>query len=88
MGVQKHNEKSFAKKIVSKSFHKKFDNKNPKPIFLDFLLSRSWAFLGEGVQKHNNKYHQKSDPGPFFDTRAFRCEVLLSLHFAALASQD
>jgi hypothetical protein len=22
--------------------------KNPKPIFLDFFLSRFWAFLGEG----------------------------------------
>jgi hypothetical protein len=54
MGVQKHHKKHFTKKIVSKSFYKKID-KNPKPIFSRFCLSRFWAFLGEGSSKTRPK---------------------------------
>jgi hypothetical protein len=43
--------KTFYKKIVWKSFYTKKSTKNPKPIFFDFVLSRFWAFLGEGSSK-------------------------------------
>jgi hypothetical protein len=46
MGVQKHYKKRFAKKIVSKSFYKKFDNfvlfNKKTRFFIDFFLT----FLG------------------------------------------
>ena len=41
-------QKTFYKKIVSKSFYQKIDKKIPNRLFLDFFLSRFWAFLGEG----------------------------------------
>jgi hypothetical protein len=37
---------------VSKSFNQKIDTKLPTRFFLDFLLSRFWAFLGEGSSKN------------------------------------
>jgi hypothetical protein len=37
--------KRFTKKIVSKSFYKKFDQKSKTDFFSIFLLSRFWAFL-------------------------------------------
>jgi hypothetical protein len=51
MGVQKHYKKRFAKKIVSKSFYKKFDQKSKTDFFSNFVLSRFWAFLDEGSSK-------------------------------------
>ena len=57
MGVQKHYKKHFTKKST----------KNPKPFFLDFVLSRFWALLGEGSSKTPLKSIEKnkSDPAPF-----------------------
>jgi hypothetical protein len=49
MGVKQHYKKVLQKKNVSKSFTKK-STKNPKPIFVDFVLSRFRAFLRR-VQK-------------------------------------
>jgi hypothetical protein len=37
MGVQKHYKKRFTKKIVSKSFYKKLDQKSKTDFFLDFF---------------------------------------------------
>jgi hypothetical protein len=51
MGVQKHYKKRFTKKIVSKSFYKKFDQKSKTDFFSIFVLLRFWAFLGEGSSK-------------------------------------
>jgi hypothetical protein len=51
MGVQNTQQKTFDKKIVSKTFYKTIDKKIPNRFFLDFLLSRFWAFLGEGSSK-------------------------------------
>jgi hypothetical protein len=56
MGVRKQYKKRFAKQIVSKSFYKKYDKKPKTYIFLRFILSRFWAFLGEGSLKHDKKY--------------------------------
>jgi hypothetical protein len=42
-GVQKHYKKRFAKKIVSKSFYKKIDQKSKTDFFLDFCFI---TFLG------------------------------------------
>jgi hypothetical protein len=39
-------QKTFYKKIASKSFYKKTSRKIQSRIFLDFFLSRFWAFLG------------------------------------------
>jgi hypothetical protein len=58
MGVQKHYKKRFAKKIVSKSFYKKIDQKS-KTDFFSFFLSRWWAFLGEGSSKTRLKKYRK-----------------------------
>jgi hypothetical protein len=44
-------QKKFYKKIVSKSFYKKIDKTIPNRFFIDFVLSRFWAFLGEGSSK-------------------------------------
>jgi hypothetical protein len=44
MGVQKYYKNRFAKTIVSKKIDKKIAT-----AFSRFLLSRFWAFLGEGV---------------------------------------
>jgi hypothetical protein len=69
MGVQKHYKKRFTKKIVSKSFYKKFDQKPKTDFFSIFFPSRFWAFLDArwGEQKNTNtkKYQtNKSDPSP------------------------
>jgi hypothetical protein len=67
MGVQKHYKKRFAKKIMSKKFYKKFDQKSKTDFFSKRFLSRFWAFLDEGSSKtrlkkyRKNKYH----PSPF-----------------------
>jgi hypothetical protein len=64
MGVQKHN-KIFYKKVLL-SFYQKND-KNPKPIFLDFLYHVLGRFSVRGVQKHHeiNIQINKYGPGPF-----------------------
>jgi hypothetical protein len=54
--------KRFTKKIVSKSFNQKIDQKS-KIDFFRFFLSRFWAFLGEGSTKKPHNFF--SDPGPF-----------------------
>jgi hypothetical protein len=59
MGVQKHYKKRFTKKIVSKSFYKKFDQKSKTDFFSNFILSRFWAFLDEGSSKTRLKKYQK-----------------------------
>ena len=57
MGVQKHNkDKRSAKKIVSKSFYKKLDEKS-KTIFFLILYHVFGRFSVRGVQKHDKKYH-------------------------------
>jgi hypothetical protein len=65
----KNTTKTFCKKIVSKSFYQKFDRKSKTDFFSVFfnLLSRFWAFLGEGSSKTRlEKYRKnKSDPSPF-----------------------
>jgi hypothetical protein len=65
-GSLKTQQKTFYKKIVSKSFYKKFDQKS-KTDFSRFFLSRSWAFLDEGSTKTRQKKYRtnKSGPGPF-----------------------
>jgi hypothetical protein len=57
----------FAKKIVSKSFYKKFDQKSKTDFFSICFLSCFWAFLDEGSSKtRQTKYRKnKSDPSPF-----------------------
>jgi hypothetical protein len=62
------------RQIVSKTLYKK-PTKKPKTIFfLDFVLSRFRAFLGEGcIKAHHQKkiyiYREKrSDPGPVLDS--------------------
>jgi hypothetical protein len=51
MGVQKHYKKRFTKKIASKSFLKKIDHKSKTDFFSNLLLSRFWAFFGDGSSK-------------------------------------
>jgi hypothetical protein len=51
MGVQKHYKERATKKIVSKKFYKKFDQKSKTDFFSKFCLSRLWAFLDEGSSK-------------------------------------
>jgi hypothetical protein len=67
MGVQKHHKKRFTKKIVSKSFYKKFDKKSKTDFFSFFFYHVFWAFLDEGSSKTRlkKKSKKKSDPGPF-----------------------
>jgi hypothetical protein len=66
MGVQKRNKKRFTKKSCRKVFTKKSTNIQNR-FFLDFVLSRFWAFLGEGSSKTPLKQYRKnkSDPGSF-----------------------
>jgi hypothetical protein len=40
--------------------------KNPKPIFSRFFLSRFWAFLGEGSSKNTIKKSQKNPDQPWY----------------------
>jgi hypothetical protein len=67
MGVQKHYKKRFTKKIVSRSFYKKIDQKSKTDFFSNFVLSLFWTFLDEGSSKTRLKKYRKnkSDPGPF-----------------------
>jgi hypothetical protein len=73
MGVQKHYKKRFTKKVVSKSFYKKFDQKpeasSSKPrLFHDFFnhVFGRFSVRVRGVKKHDKKYRKnKSDPSPF-----------------------
>jgi hypothetical protein len=60
--VQKHYKKRFAKNGVEKFLRKIFtkkSTKNPKPIFffLDYVVSRFWAYLGEGGERGVQKQH-------------------------------
>jgi hypothetical protein len=56
--------KTLQKKVLQKNrvetFLQKID-KNPKLHFSQFFLSRFWAFLGKGVQKHDKKISTKTD---------------------------
>jgi hypothetical protein len=70
-GSSKTQQKTFCKKIVSKSFYKKF-YQNPKPIFCRFFFNHVFGrFSLRGVQKHHKKINNiyigknKADPGPF-----------------------
>jgi hypothetical protein len=66
MEVQKHYKKRFTKKIVSKSFYKKIDQKSKTDFFLIFFNHVFGRFSMRGVQKHDKKYQKnKSDPSPF-----------------------
>jgi hypothetical protein len=47
------------KKIVSKSFYKKFDQKSKTDFFSVFVFSRFWAFLDEGSSKTRYKNIEK-----------------------------
>jgi hypothetical protein len=54
------------KKIVSKSFYKKFDQKSKTDFFSNFFNHVFGRFSMRGVQKHDKKYRKnKSDPIPF-----------------------
>jgi hypothetical protein len=55
--------KTFYKKVVSKSFYKQIE-KNRNRLSLGFVLSRFWAFLGEGSKKNTTKTLGNS-PGTF-----------------------
>ena len=59
MGVQKHYKKRFAKKIVSKSFYKKFDQKSKTDFFSIFFYHVFGRFSVRGVQKHDKKISKK-----------------------------
>jgi hypothetical protein len=62
MGVQRHYKNLLQKKSCRKVFNKKFDQKSKTDFFLDFVLSRFWAFLGEGSSKTpHKKYQQKKN---------------------------
>jgi hypothetical protein len=51
-GSSKALQKTFYKKIVSKSFYQKVRPEVQNRLFLDFFLSRFWVFLGdEGSSK-------------------------------------
>jgi hypothetical protein len=66
MGVQKHYKKRLTKKIVSKSFNKKFDQKSQTDFFSIFFYHVFGRFSVRGVQQHDkNNRKNKSDPGPF-----------------------
>jgi hypothetical protein len=60
MGVQKHYKKTFYKKVLSKSFNKKFDQKSKTDFFSFLVLSRFRAFLGEGSSKTRYKNIKKN----------------------------
>jgi hypothetical protein len=57
-GSKKTLQKPFAKKPCRKVVTKK-STKNPKPIFPRFVLSRFWAFLGEGSSKTREQIGNK-----------------------------
>jgi hypothetical protein len=67
-GSSKTQQKTFCKKVVSKSLYKKFNQKSKTDFLSILFLSRFWAFLGEGSKKTPfKKYREnKSDPGPFW----------------------
>jgi hypothetical protein len=58
MGVQKHYKKRFTKKIVSKSFYKKIDQKSKTDCFSNFFYHVFGRFSMRGVQKHDKKYQK------------------------------
>jgi hypothetical protein len=66
MGIQTLQKTFYKKNPCRKVFAKKND-KNPKPIFSRFLLSRFWAFLGEGSSKtrYKNLTKKVTSPGTF-----------------------
>ena len=59
MGVQKHYQKRFAKKIVSKQIYKKFDQKSKTDFFSIFFYHVFGRFSVRGVQKHDKKHIEK-----------------------------
>jgi hypothetical protein len=61
-GISKTPEKTCYKKIVWKSFYKKINNKNPKPICSRVFYHVFERFSVQGIKK----ILKKSDPGPFF----------------------
>jgi hypothetical protein len=52
--------KPVLQKNRAEKFLTKKATKNPKPHFLDFCLSRLWAFLGEGRPKTRQKNLEKN----------------------------
>jgi hypothetical protein len=60
-GSSKTLQKTFYKKIVSKSFYKTNRPEVQNRLFLDFVLSRFWAFLGEGRSKTRLKQYRKKN---------------------------
>jgi hypothetical protein len=64
MGVQKHYKKRFAKKIVSKSFYKKFDQKSKTDFFSIFFYHVFGRFSVRGAQKHDKKIPKKTNLTP------------------------
>jgi hypothetical protein len=62
-GSLKTLQKTFYKKNVSEKKSQKNRPKIQNRLVLGFLLSRFWAFLGEGSSK--TKPGKKTDPGPF-----------------------
>jgi hypothetical protein len=61
MGVQNTTKKRFAKKIVSKSFYKKFDQKSKTVFFSIFFYHVFGRFSMRGVQKHDKKNIEKEN---------------------------
>jgi hypothetical protein len=63
-GSSKTQQKTFCKKPRRKVFTKKSTKKSKIDFILGFVLSRFWAFLGEGSIKTQYKnIPKKSDPG-------------------------
>jgi hypothetical protein len=56
---QKHYKKRFAKKIVSKGFYKKFDQKSKTDFSSKFFYHVFGRFSMRGVQKHDKKISKK-----------------------------
>jgi hypothetical protein len=65
VGVQKHYKKTVYKTNRVEKFYKKID-KNPKPIFSQFVLTRFWAFLGEGSLKTRPKNLTQKSGQPWY----------------------
>jgi hypothetical protein len=65
-GSSKTLPKTFCKKIVSKTFYKKFDQKSKTDFFSIFFYHVFGRFSVSGVQKHDKKISgKKTDPSPF-----------------------
>jgi hypothetical protein len=67
-GVQKHYKKRLTKKIVSKSFYKKIDQKSKTDFFSNFFNHVFGRFSMRGVQKHDEKISQKNPTLVLFRT--------------------